>query len=79
MLEIFRRIIWNLGFSRIRLCCSCFIGVTVHQPNDEYTFILQEDRMLNQCGKAATKKLKMLPTVISHLRKYVWYFITVNQ
>ena len=40
---------------------------------------MQEDRMLNQCGKAATKKLKMLPTVISHLRKYVWYFITVNQ
>lgn len=29
----------------------------------------EEDRMLNQCGKAATKKLKMLPTVVSHLRK----------
>eukprot|EP00111_Clytia_hemisphaerica_P000857 TCONS_00002513-protein len=29
----------------------------------------KEDRMLNQCGKAATKKLKMLPVVSTHLRK----------
>jgi len=29
----------------------------------------EEDRMLNQCGKAATKKLKMLPSVLNHLRK----------
>ena len=29
----------------------------------------QEDRMLNGAKQAATKKLRMLPTVLSHLHK----------
>ena len=29
----------------------------------------QEDKQLNLAGKAATKKLQMLPTVMSHLKK----------
>lgn len=30
----------------------------------------EEDRILNQCGKAATKKMRMLPSVVTHLRKH---------
>ena len=29
----------------------------------------QEDKQLNLAGKAATKKLQMLPTIMSHLKK----------
>jgi len=29
----------------------------------------EEDRILNQCGKAATKKMKLLPSVNQHLQK----------
>ena len=31
----------------------------------------EEDRQLNLARKAATKKLQMLPTVLTHLKKYV--------
>lgn len=38
----------------------------------------QEDKQLNLAGKAATKKLQMLPTIMSHLKKYALYFIFSN-
>ena len=31
--------------------------------------LLQDDRRMNLQGRAATKKLVMLPTVLSHLKK----------
>lgn len=50
--------------------------IDIHASN-EYSMDLisgmemaaQEDKQLNLAGKAATKKLQMLPTVISNLKK----------
>lgn len=37
-----------------------------------FFLFIQEDRMLNGAKQAATKKLKMLPSVLTHLHKWVW-------
>ena len=35
----------------------------------QLSYFMQEDCQLNMARKAATKKLQMLPTVVSHLKK----------
>ena len=41
--------------------------------------LLQDDRRMNLQGRAATKKLVMLPTVLSHLKKLVNEFVCEMQ
>ena len=41
--------------------------------------LLQDDRRMNLQGRAATKKLVMLPTVLSHLKKWVNEFVCKMQ
>ena len=59
---------WSTRWNRqLRYMCVCYHRSILFSGG----VLLQDDRRMNLQGRAATKKLVMLPTVLSHLKKWV--------